>query len=326
MKKIFCLIAVLTAMGFAMTGCFGDSSSDDSSSNGDGLAPLPDSDGENELYDSVQKKGKTYYNGDEKIEFNSNGTYVKYEIKEDSSGNDVVGGDNKYEWAKEEEGTYSWNNTPTNKTVTLKWGKVSWEEDDNGNPTNLRDRAGLKSYLDKHLDYNDMAKNTGYSSKSEMLDEFLALAFVNRTYNYAFSGKALFLDEVLQESKGDNELTDKSFGEVGGGNDGINFKKHSEVYTFIDSKNFTLANGDFTNGEYTYDTSKSNLKRISIKANTTGRESYYSGLPTSGDGAPYPNVTAQNAARTNNQFGRSYYGFIYKIDHPTLGNTLIEWP
>jgi hypothetical protein len=293
MKKNLCLIAVLTAMGFAMTGCFDSSSDDSSSGNGDSL---PATVGENKL------AGETYYESDVKVVFNAKGTYIQYQAKRKSDKADLDGS-GKYQYViTREEGTYSWNNTA--KTVTLKAGKFAVEKDADRNRTNLVNWAGAKSYLD---------------------DDELARIFGLKIYNYAFSlsdsGKALFLDRVLPPTpSGDiDELTGKTFNEVGGTNDG-GLQSHSQYYSFSVGS-FTITNDDYSAGEYTYNTSKST---VYVKADTAGRESSYAALSTTGDGAPYPDVAAKNAALIIDQFGH-YEDFIYKISYPGFANILIEY-
>jgi hypothetical protein len=128
---------------------------------------LPTSEGTNYLESWTYYSGGT--NGHGKTVFDANGTYVQLSTKLKSDVTNDLNDRGEYQYDLWEEGTYSWNNTATVQTVTLKPGKVVLEDVS----LNLVNSAEAKSILSKYA-WTDEAEDreAGYTSKSEVIDDY----------------------------------------------------------------------------------------------------------------------------------------------------------
>jgi len=321
MKKIMKLlgiIALTTVIGFSFTACKDSTGDDTSGGNSTGGNELPASVGDNPV------GGKIYYEGDwEKIEFaastGTSGKYTGYNVRYDMDRDGYVLDTNgKYLWYINKTGTYTWNEDQ--KTVTLRPEKIS---DDNGKFLNKTEfKAYLKDYWNSYIDYlkneegmtqaqadayiREMLADLGYSSITQLADAQANEAFGNHPYTYSFSndGKSLFMQELLPQSKGTDELAGKTYnGTRYDYEQDKRVKVPNEEYVFSSNKTYTYKyHGEIQEtGTYSYDSTDSTRKEVyfrSVTMNGKTAVEYYETVSIWGDNH-YINDDAYKAAETN---------------------------
>jgi hypothetical protein len=304
-KKLFfmgmsaCALAFgLVVAGLTVAGCDGDS--DDGG--GENGVTLPASKGANAL------SGKTYVDWNEKIVFSetaddaASGTYKVLSVKKDSNWLPILV-DGKYSYAETETGYYSWDETE--KTVTLGPEKATWQDNNEYGPLQTKSvyRNSVIAMLDEYkeimgdAEFNAELERQGFSSVSAYIDYAIAVKFKNVTSNYAFSfdGKALFLDEVLPDSNGSNELRGQTY--YGMINDEID-KTKTYVFSSTGSTCSTYTqNGLSQTYNYAYD---STAKRVYLKVPTTDRDSRYD--PSNTKAYNFADADEYNAAQANSGY------------------------
>jgi hypothetical protein len=176
------MLAMALAFGMTVIGCDNNPPGGEDET----LPALPSSTGPNEL------GGKSYVKGDDKWEFNADGTY-KYFDEDDGK------------WIEEETGNYSWDSSGVFKTVTL-----APQYTTAGDGSSLYDKAGLKvairnlaaaqglteanvaqiadgqfktikAYIDAYADYTFALQLCNYTMSGEDIGTFVEMG----AYGYA---------------------------------------------------------------------------------------------------------------------------------------------
>jgi hypothetical protein len=296
-------LAMMLAFGLVLFGCENDADDGDDNSG----IELPAAKGVNAL------SGKTYIDWGTKIEFSktnedaTSGTYevfsVKWVKKEDDNWEPILEND-KYVYVKTETGNYTWDDTK--KTVTTAPEKIAPQNSDGGYEA-LQDKAGYRTAMQAEMDkyikkygeefVNAMLQGQGFYSITEAINSSVAEAFKNVTRNYDFStdNKALFLDEVLPENKGTNELANQKYNETTGDRGMCAFTAKNCTYT---------RSGDSSPKTYIY-AYDSTAKRVYLKIPTDGREVQYNNQKSNTTNTGnFASADEYNAAQVNGQYGR----------------------
>jgi hypothetical protein len=268
--------------------------------------------------------GKTYFEYQSKTVFSataedaSSGTYSVFEIKRDDRDRDVLDNDGKYTYDTTEIGTYSWDEAA--KTVTLVPEKAALSQ--GGKYGDLQTKEEYKAAAqammdeDKEMDeeaFNEQFEETGFSSVSAYLEYMVNETFAQKTDTYSFSddAKALFLEEVLPDNKGANELAGQTYNGMTWDNDDQRVKDTNQVYTFTAGGTYLFADNSSDEykepsqeGKYAVDSSNAQRKRVYLQPVKIGgktRAQYYVEQIADSE-HNYADDDALRAAQTNSDF------------------------
>jgi hypothetical protein len=184
--------------------------------------------------------GKTMYRPKKKIEFKTDGMFVKSHIKHYNTPSDPDNLDEtgKYKYIPEQEGHYSWN--ADDKTVTLKLEKFGTGEEDT--EANLLNWEQYRAFLEEGNNWSVAELTAMGLNKNEAID--LSIAMISSytiKYKYVIdSDGILFMQKRLPEtSKGTNELavTGKTFTRVEWKEDTNAFVPKSDTYVLSHFEN-----------------------------------------------------------------------------------------
>jgi hypothetical protein len=326
---LFRTAALIAAAALFFAACDISGSDDGDGDNGN---TLPASKGTNAL------SGKTFFRWDEKIEFSTtaadaeNGTYKIFSVKKDNNGSVLK--DGKFDYVETENGYYSWDEPA--KTITTSPEKADPERN-HGEigplQTKSEYRARVQQEVEQYINEDEEAfmqimADHGFSSVADYIDYTVAGAFRNITRNYAFSAdsRVLFLDGILPENKGTNELSGQTYyGMSWDEDEDKEVKDPNKKYVFTAAGcsytySFTDDNGDpQTENEtyvYTYDSAQ---KKVYLKVPVTDRDSMYASVVgNTTNSGHFVNPDAYNAAGINGKYGRHIEEFRYNIADKTL--------
>jgi hypothetical protein len=161
-------------------------------------------------------------------------------------------------------------------------------------------------------EFNKEVEEMGFSSMSAYLDYYINDIFSNKTYTYSFSAdrKSLFLEKVLPENRGDNELAGQTwYGMTWNDNDNLYEKDINKVYTWNAAGTYSFTDstpGDEYkepdhSGTYAYDSPVKRVYLLPASVNGKTREAFYTELTPYGS-HEYPDDDIFRAARTNSAF------------------------
>jgi hypothetical protein len=277
-------------------------------------------------YAPPSPKGRTYYEGSERIVFASNNTFTRGWVEGDYAETDTSG---HYVYTDRATGTYSLNEAA--KTVTGTPEKVTW---DDTLLTKAQWKTAVQAYFEALKTTYEakngagsfakyLLENTGYSSISDYVEYAANAAFASVTFAYSFSddGKALFLEQALPANKGTNELSGKTLHGVSiWEDDDTPIPDENETYVFAAGGTYTYTGSRWgistiTTGNYAVSLKWVYLQPLTVDGKT--RSQYYETVGESGDSSRYPSVENYRASQTNSQFGHEESS--YNLTNGTVG-------
>jgi len=276
--------------------------------------------------------GKTFYINAYKTEFDaSNGTYTGYNTRYNDVG-PVLDANGKFQWDIAETGTYTWNEDA--KIVTLKPGKrlsddgqslldkaeykIAFTAEFNTMFANWKEENGwTDEFIDEFI--REQLAAAGYSSIEQYIDAIVNERFGDQPYTYSFSndGKSLLMQEALPQSKGTDELADKTYNGMIRDDFDQQVKNPNDVYVFGADKTYTHTDTGFSEaGSYSYDSTKKIVYFNRVKYSGQTASEYYETVTIWGINA-FINDDAYKAAETNEMF--CYYSSQYDPIQKLIG-------
>jgi hypothetical protein len=331
MKNLFLAGLIAVAAVITLAGC--STGNDDESDPGNAL---PAAKGVNAV------SGKTYFENQSKTVFSatgegaSSGTYSVSETKWDKDSKQyVLDADGKYTYEERETGVYSWDETA--KTVTLAPEKVAPSQNGVYSAVQTKEeyKAAQKTMLDGFKNdmgeeaFNQELQQMGFSSVAEYIEFAANEAFAQEKNAYSFSddAAALFLEAVLPENKGTNELAGQTYNGLKW-NNGSMAKDPNQVYTFNADGTYSFVDNttggykeESQEGAYAVDSSQAQRKRVYLQPKKVAgktRAAYYA-EKTAYSGHKYADNAVCRAAETNDAFAVEEQPYNSANDKKTIG-------